>query len=113
MKVYVSRSTVKQSAWDRESCPDLVYHHTDITEHVEDTEGASVTYYEYVVTEYTAREYVSYVAQQANEQCEQIKTIAELTDVDLEADDPSHGLSLKERINDLEIAICELLDSLA
>ena len=42
-----------------------------------------------------------------------IQTIAEMTDVDLDSDNPSGELSLKERINDLEIAICELMDSLA
>lgn len=40
----------------------------------------------------------------------QIETIAALTDIDLE--EPEQGLSLKERINDLEIAMCELLDIL-
>lgn len=40
-----------------------------------------------------------------------IQTIAEITDVDLDAPDPTTELSLKERINDLEIAICELMDS--
>ena len=40
----------------------------------------------------------------------QIETIAALTDIDLE--EPEQGLSLKERINDLEIAMCELLDLL-
>lgn len=39
---------------------------------------------------------------------EQIDTIASLTDINLE--DPDEGLSLKERINDIEIALCELLD---
>ena len=42
-----------------------------------------------------------------------IATIAEMTDIDLDSEDPSGELSLKERINDLEIAICELMDSLA
>ena len=42
---------------------------------------------------------------------DQIQEIAELTDINLE--EPSQGLSLKERINDLEIAICELLDAMA
>ena len=42
---------------------------------------------------------------------DQIQAIADLTDIDLE--DPTQGLSLKERINDLEIAICELLDAMA
>ena len=39
---------------------------------------------------------------------EQIQAIAALTDINLE--EPGQGLSLKERINDLEIAICELMD---
>jgi hypothetical protein len=42
-----------------------------------------------------------------------IRTIAELADVDLDAPDPSLEISLKERINDLEIAVCELVDALA
>ena len=44
---------------------------------------------------------------------ENIQVIAEITDVDLEAPDPTSELSLKERINDLEIAVCELMDGLA
>lgn len=40
-----------------------------------------------------------------------IRTIAQLTDIDLEAEDPAKEISLKERINDLEIAICELMDA--
>lgn len=40
-----------------------------------------------------------------------VEAIAEVTDVNLE--NPSQGLSLKERINDLEVAICEILDSMA
>ena len=42
-----------------------------------------------------------------------IRTIAELTDVDLDSPDPTLEISLKERINDLEIAICELMDAMA
>ena len=42
-----------------------------------------------------------------------IHTIAQITDVDLEAEDPTLEISLKERINDLEIAICELMDAMA
>lgn len=40
-----------------------------------------------------------------------VEAIAEVTDINLE--NPSQGLSLKERINDLEVALCEILDSLA
>lgn len=43
----------------------------------------------------------------------EIRTIATITDVDLDAPDPTQEISLKERINDLEIAICELVDALA
>lgn len=43
----------------------------------------------------------------------EIHTIATITDVDLDAPDPTVEISLKERINDLEIAICELMDALA
>ena len=39
---------------------------------------------------------------------DQIQAIAALIDINLE--EPEQGLSLKERINDLEIAICELMD---
>ena len=42
-----------------------------------------------------------------------IRVIAELTDVDLDAEDPTLEISLKERINDLEIAICEIMDAMA
>ena len=38
---------------------------------------------------------------------EQIDT---LTDINLE--EPNEGLSLKERINDIEIALCEILDTI-
>lgn len=41
---------------------------------------------------------------------EQIDTIASLTDINLE--EPNEGLSLKERINDIEIALCEILDTI-
>lgn len=97
--------------WDRESCPDIVYHHTDVTSFVADNDGEELTMYEYTVTEYTKSEYLNYVAVQMNAQFEQIHEIADLTDVNLE--EPNQGLSLKERINDLEIAICELLDAMA
>lgn len=42
-----------------------------------------------------------------------LKTIANMTDIDLEAEDPTKEISLKERINDLEIAVCDLMDMLA
>ena len=48
---------------------------------------------------------------QLKQQRQEIDTIANLTDIDLK--DPAQGLSLRERINDLEVALCELLDSLA
>ena len=41
---------------------------------------------------------------------EQIDTIASLTDINLE--EPNEGLSLKERINDIESALCEILDTI-
>ena len=44
---------------------------------------------------------------------ENMRVIAELTDVDLDAADPTLEISLKERINDLEIAVCEIMDAMA
>ena len=41
---------------------------------------------------------------------EEINKIAALTDIDLEAEE--QGLTLKERINDIEVALCELLDTI-
>lgn len=41
-----------------------------------------------------------------------LRTVEEI-DADTPAPDTGAGLSLKERINDLEIALCELFDSLA
>ena len=40
------------------------------------------------------------------------RTAAEI-DADRPAPDPAQDLSLQERINDLEIAICELMDAMA
>lgn len=111
MKNYESRSTVKPPEWDRTSCPDLIYHHTNIVPVIIDNDGEDLTMYSYTVTEYTKSEYLNYVAEQTNAQLAQIHEIADLTDINLE--EPNQGISLKERINDLEIAICELLDSLA
>ena len=42
-----------------------------------------------------------------------LKTIAHMTDVDLDSDEPEKEISLKERVNDLEVAVCDLLDMLA
>lgn len=42
-----------------------------------------------------------------------IRVLADVTDVDLDAADPEKEITLKDRINDLEIAICELVDALA
>ena len=41
---------------------------------------------------------------------EEINKIADLTDIDLEAEEQE--LTLKERINDIEVALCELLDTI-
>lgn len=41
-----------------------------------------------------------------------LRTAAEI-DADRPAPDPAQDLSLRERINDLEIAICELMDAMA
>lgn len=44
------------------------------------------------------------------ETAKNVSKLAEMTDVNL--DDPSNGLSLKERISDLETAVCEIVDSI-
>lgn len=49
----------------------------------------------------------------AMEALTKLQTIAHMTDVDLESEEPEKEISLKERVNDLEVAVCDLLDMLA
>ena len=42
-----------------------------------------------------------------------IRTIARVAECDIDADDSTPEIGLRERINDLEIAICEIMDALA
>lgn len=80
-------------------------------------EEAAVTYADYAKYDTIATELLqAEIADQEEAQRvikANVSTIAALTDVDLDSPDPSRGLSLKERIDDLETALCELLDILA
>lgn len=79
MKTYKSKSTVRPDAWDKTSCPDKVYHHTNITETTAETEGQDpVTMYEYDTTEYTNREYINLLDEQVSEQADALIELAEL-----------------------------------
>ena len=81
---------------------DTVYHNAELTE------SASVDgRYWFAFTEASPADLVTRKMQ------ENIRAIAELTDVDLDSPDPEKEISLKERVNDLEIAVCELMDTLA
>lgn len=77
MKTYKSMSTVRPDTWDKVSCPDKVYHHTNIHEVPVETEGQDpVKMYAYDTTEYTNREYLLMLDDQVGEQADALIELA-------------------------------------
>ena len=62
MKNYKSWSAIRPEEWDKTSCPDVVYHNTNIVQKTMQEEPTTI--YEYDVTEYTNKEYIAYQDEQ-------------------------------------------------
>lgn len=78
MKTYQSSSTVYPLEWDKESCPSLVFHNTDVEEiPAHDDEPVM---YQYTVTEYTLSEYITFIS---DKNTADIEYVAMMTDVPL------------------------------
>ena len=79
MKYYKAESTVRPAAWDKESSPNVVYHHTNITEVVrQEKDQEPVTVYQYDVAEFTNKEYIALMDDQISEQADALIELAEL-----------------------------------
>jgi len=79
MKSYKAESTVMPAAWDKTSCPEKVFHHTNIVQATREDEGESpITVYRYDVTEFTNKEYIGLMDDQLSEQADALIELAEL-----------------------------------
>ena len=76
MKTYKSESVNIPQTWDKTSCPNCVYHNTNIVE-VPATEEAPVMF-KYDVTEYTNKEYINLMDDMLSENTDAIIELAEI-----------------------------------
>ena len=78
MKEYKAWSAERPPVWDLSSCPDKVYHHSNIQQKTVESDGETMTVYEYSVSEYTNKEYIALQNQRLDEQDNALIELAEM-----------------------------------
>lgn len=76
MKIYKSESAERPQAWDKTSCPNCVYHNTNIVEVPATDETPKM--YQYDVEEYTNKEYINLMDDIVAENTDAIIELAEI-----------------------------------